>query len=159
MWGKFLLSQGLDAITIHGRTAKELSKVPAHWEEIAKVVKLRRDNTIIIGNGDVASREDALAKAKQYGVDGVMIGRGVFKNPWIFNEQQATSHKQQEKITLLKYHVDLFREIYSEERRLVMLRKYFKIYIQGFPGAVDLRVRLMKSETYQQITDCIEKFF
>ena len=90
VWIEFLLKQNLDALTVHGRTVKEMSDVPAHWDEIGKVVKLRDKlnvNTLIIGNGDIKSLDDALEKHKKYKVDGIMIGRGIFENLWIFDKK------------------------------------------------------------------------
>lgn len=91
-WVGFLLTTGISALTIHARTAREESKVPARWEEIGKAADLRdkmKVDTLIIGNGDVMSREEGLEKVEKYGVDGVMIGRGIFQNPWVFESNQA----------------------------------------------------------------------
>ncbi len=92
-WVKMLLEQDLDALTIHARTRRDLSKVPANWDYVKQVVKMRDDmkkKTLIIGNGDVLNLEDANVKSKESGCDGVMIGRAVFGNPWIFNTKIKT---------------------------------------------------------------------
>ena len=109
-WTRILLGEKLETIIIHGRTAKELSKVPAHWEEIKKAVEIRDAmgvKTLIIGNGDVESLSDADKKVKKYKVDGVMIGRGVLKNPWVFDRDNKPKSKQN-RMALLTYHMDLF---------------------------------------------------
>ncbi|MCX6793883.1 MAG: tRNA-dihydrouridine synthase, partial [Candidatus Gottesmanbacteria bacterium] len=98
-WIQFLLEQNLDALIVHGRTAAELSKVPAHWDEIGKIVVLRnqmKKNTILLGNGDVTNYADALAKCGKYGTDGAMIGRGIFHNLWAF-DKNGVSHMDDHK--------------------------------------------------------------
>jgi nifR3 family TIM-barrel protein len=158
-WVSWLLESGIQALIIHGRTAKELSKVPVHWEEIGKAVLLRNQmgsKAIIIGNGDILSRMEAIKKVKQYGVDGVMIGRGVLKNPWVFCKRQATSYKRQEKIRILKYHMKLFEETWEGKRPFVTLRKYFKIYVKGFRGAGALREQLMQARTREEALKVLE---
>lgn len=134
-WIGFLLEQNLAAITIHGRTAKEMSKVPAHWDEIGKAAKLQR-KTLIIGNGDVQDLDDAKEKVERYGVDGVMIGRAAINNPWIFSGRNGT---KEERINLLKKHYELEKG----ER----FKKFVKAYINGFDGARELRSELMDDLT------------
>lgn len=87
-WIPLLLSEGIDALTVHARTRKELSLVSAHWDHIQKVVAIRDQiapGTVIIGNGDVTSLADGRAKAIQTGCDGIMVGRALFGNPWFFD--------------------------------------------------------------------------
>ncbi|HLD24687.1 MAG TPA: tRNA-dihydrouridine synthase [Patescibacteria group bacterium] len=153
-WITFLLEQGIDALTIHGRTAKELSRVPAHWDEIGKAVAIRdrmRVPTVIIGNGDVTDAKDAMQKHKSYGVDGVMIGRGIFQNLWAFdrapNPHQATP---KELIDILETHVRLFYETWGDGKSFATMRKFFKIYVNGFHGATDWRVKFMATNTAEE---------
>jgi tRNA-dihydrouridine synthase len=148
-WAKTLLSTGIAALAVHGRTAREMSKVPAHWEEIQKVVETRNAlgaKTKIIGNGDVKSRADGIAKAKEFGVDGIMIGRGIFDNPWVF---AADEHRptRDELLQLLLFHLDLFEKEWHDAKPFVVLKKYFKIYIRDFDGASGLREELMATKT------------
>jgi tRNA-dihydrouridine synthase len=92
-WIKLLLNQKLPVLTVHLRTRKEMSDVPAHWELMPEIIKMRDEispETLIIGNGDVESLEQAVEYANKYGCDGVMIGRGIFGAPWFFAELQAT---------------------------------------------------------------------
>ena len=144
-WIGFLLGQGLAAITIHGRTALEKSGVPAHWEEIGEAVRFRNlvhSSSLIIGNGDVKSLDEAGTRAKEYGVDGVMIGRGVLENPAIFNSKFLTLNQTQ-KLKLLKQHLKLWEETWGEQKNFAVLKKYIKIYVRDFEGAGELRAKLM----------------
>jgi nifR3 family TIM-barrel protein len=144
-WARFVLAQGIDALTVHGRTVAELSRVPNHWDEIEKVVKIRDElglTTKIIGNGDVESLDQARAMADVHGVDGIMIGRGVFKNPWVFAKEDRSMEKE-DRIALLRKHLNLYETIFGEMKPYEPMKRFFKIYIQQFPGAVELRDRLM----------------
>lgn len=157
-WIGFLLSQNIDALTVHGRTAKEMSSVPAHWDEIAKAVSLRnqsKSKTIIIGNGDVKQSQDASYRAQETGVDGVMIGRGVFENPWCFSKSQVPILKSQ-KIDLLKRHVELWHETWKDKKNFAVLKKYFKIYVRDFEGASELRGKLMETKSLQEILQILQ---
>ena len=145
-WIGFLLSQKIDALTVHGRTAKEMSLVPAHWDEIAKAVKLNTTDTVIIGNGDVKSIQDASYRAQETGVDGIMIGRAIFENPWCFSKSQIPILKSQ-KLNLLKRHVELWQETWKDKKNFAVLKKYFKIYVRDFDGASELRARLMDTKS------------
>lgn len=152
-WIGFLLGQHLQAITIHGRTAKELSKVPAHWDEIGKAVKLRDQyapETVIIGNGAILNREQAQNAHKMYGVDGVMIGTGIFQNPWVFEKTRCT-HTTAESLALLLKHTKLFADTYPGERRFAAMRKYFKIYVRSFFGATTLMKQLMETKDFSEV--------
>lgn len=153
-WISFLLDCGIDALIVHGRTAKELSKVPAHWDEIGKAVVIRdrmRVSTKIIGNGDVKDANEALKKSKQYGVDGVMIGRGIFENLWAFDRSEhphvATTH---ELFSKMKQHIDLFKTEWGSNKHYATLKKFFKIYIKGFEGASEVRDKVMQTTTPEE---------
>lgn len=146
-WIGFLLSQGLDALTIHGRTVSELSEVPAHWDEIGKAVDMRNklgSPTLIIGNGDVLSYKEAQQKHAEYGVDGVMIGRGVFKNLYVFDgEKDFTTFSRKDKLEHLLRHVSLFHETWGTTKHYAIMKKFYKIYVSGFDEASELRMQLM----------------
>lgn len=153
-WASFLLQQQLAALTIHGRTAKQMSAVPADWNEIKKVVELRNalaPQTVIIGNGDVLSYQQAVAYREQFGVDGVMIGRGIFNNPWVFDKTlPPRSHELQDSLQVLQEHVKLFmRE--GNPRKFNLLKKFFKMYVKEFAGASELRTRLMECESPEAV--------
>lgn len=154
-WVGFLLKLNLDALIIHGRTVAEMSDVPAHWDEIGKAVELRNSlkaQTLIIGNGDVKSRQEALEKYEKYGVDGVMIGRGIFENLWLYNKSvNPTNISYQEKLKLLIEHIKLFDKTWgsfgklrTSAKNFSIMKKFYKIYVSGIPNASVVRAELMK---------------
>lgn len=162
-WSQFLLEQDVEVITMHGRISKHLSKYPADWEEIGKVVELRNEikkSTLIIGNGDVSSYEEAHEKAACWGVDGVMIGRGIFQNLFLFDPDAVplVDRSTREKLDLLEKHIDLFEECWAEEKPFRILKKYFKIYAAHFPGAAELRMSLVESESYAECRSILDSF-
>lgn len=162
VWISFLLEQKLDALIVHGRTAKEMSKVPAHWDEIAKVVAMRNTispETLIIGNGDVKNYAEGLARVEETRVDGIMIGRGIFTNMWAF-EKSTLQHTPsiQERIALLVRHVELYEKQWGTTKRFEILKKFFKIYISEFPGASELRVRFMETGSYAEVYKTAKEF-
>ncbi len=148
-WISRLIEAEPAALTIHGRTMKEMSKVPAHWDEIGKAAVLCQKAGIpIIGNGDVVSYAEGIEKAKQYGLDGIMVGRGIFSNPWFFNPAVDPATKTPaERIELMQKHIQLFRELWGTNKNFNTMKKFFKIYINGFDGAKELRTKLMTSKT------------
>ncbi len=148
-WHEFLLSQNLAMITIHSRTRKEMSKVPAHWDVLGQISELRtkiKSDTLIVGNGDILTRQQGLELAQQYGLDGVMIGRGVFQDPFAFAPSSPwLGYTTEQKLALFEKHVRLFAATWTKhERPVVQMNKFCKIYIQGFDGAKELREQFMK---------------
>lgn len=158
-WFPFLLEQDLAAIAIHARTAVAQSTGDAHWDEIGKIVKLRDQiapQTIIIGNGDVMSYCEVLNRHEKYGVDGVMIGRGVFANPWVFQKDLDPSiHSIKEHLDLLLKHALLFTQKWGSSKSFEIMKKYFKIYVKAFPGADELRQQLMECRNYEEVRKTI----
>ncbi len=159
-WLSVLLSQDIAALTIHLRTKREMSKVPAHWDIMPGIVQLRDQiapHTLIIGNGDVRNRAHGLELIGQYGCDGAMIGRGVFAEPFVFakegggrmkDEAERQSNQSEVRravlLDLLAYHLDLYDEYAAQTGRpFDTLKRFFKVYIRDFDGASDLRTRLM----------------
>lgn len=158
-WIGHLLGLGLEALSIHGRTRKEMSKVPAHWDEIGRAVQMRDQlspATVIIGNGDVSSRAQGLVLAEQYGVDGVMIGRGVFADIYVFAD--GDEHSVAEHIELLGYHLDLFESVWQGQKSYEPLKKFFKIYLKSFAGANSLRQALMATHSVDEARQVLVKF-
>jgi nifR3 family TIM-barrel protein len=154
-WVSALLSTPIAALTLHLRTTKEQSKPPAHWDEIEKAVKIRNDlgsKTLIIGNGDVKSLKEAREKIKKYGIDGVMIGRGIFENVYLFNQSvdPGTVTPSQKKELLLK-HLALYKEIRGEGKQFALMKKFVKCYINNFDGAAEARSKLMETTTLQEL--------
>jgi tRNA-dihydrouridine synthase len=161
-WADFLLDQNLDALTIHGRVAKDQSKYPADWDEVAKVVVLRDEknlDTVIIGNGDVLNLEDVYAKHEKYGVDGVMIGRGVFQDPFVFNPDRSINDLSiTQKLQLLLRHAKLFNDTWKDTQNFAVMKRFFKIYVSGFDNASEVRDDLMQCDTYEQVEKVINTF-
>ncbi len=146
------------ALTIHGRTQKQMSHGSPHWEEIAKAARLRDQLGLdlpILGNGDVQSIEEARAKSAAFKIDGVMIGRGIFSNPWIFMEQQR-ERTPEEKLELLWKHTEIFDRVWGDRKNFHILRRYYSIYSKGFPGAVELRTRLMQTESIADVRKLLD---
>lgn len=159
-WVGWLLNQRLAAITIHGRTVKEMSKVEAHWDEIKRVVQLRNQlapHTVIIGNGDIANRETGLQQALATGVDGIMIGRGIFQSIDAFSTNPPLSVSPQRQINLLAHHLDLYEQ-WGSTKSFQTLKKFFKVYIHSWPQAHELRKRLMDSQNTQQVREIIKLY-
>ncbi|MBI2050776.1 MAG: tRNA-dihydrouridine synthase [Parcubacteria group bacterium] len=149
-WLPALLEAEPAAVTFHWRTRSELSDVPSHWELAHDAVRIRDDmhaKTLIVGNGDVLSLEDAQRKADETGVDGVMVGKGIFGNPWLFSGHVPTVD---EKLAVLVEHCRLFEKLVSHKRFHVM-KKHFKAYVQGWDGAKELRMKLMECETADEV--------
>ncbi len=159
-WCSFLLSQKLDALTIHARTAAEMSLVPAHWEEFAKIVALRNKiapETALIANGDIANRAQGEEIAKKYQLEGIMIGRGIFHNPYVFTKGGKVP-TQQELFELLFYHLNLHEKTWGAAKTYQPLKRFFKIYIKDFDGAAALREKLMQTTTHQQARELIHPY-
>jgi tRNA-dihydrouridine synthase len=155
-WFEFLLNQKLNMLTIHGRTVKELSKVPAHWDQIGKIRELRDSlspATLIIGNGDVLSRQHGEQLAEQYSLDGIMIGRGIFSDPFAFAKNSPwPTYSEQQKKDLYTKHVKLFAKTWKNgERRIQTLNKFCKIYVNDFPGSKEQREQLMAAQTIDEL--------
>ncbi len=152
-WISNLMETKPAAITLHARTQKMMSDYPADWEQLKIAVEVRNsiDKSIpIIGNGDLFSIEQCFDKINNFGVDGVMVGRGVFKNPWFFN-YPLLPHSKEEKLILLKRHLDLFIKTWDYEKNLAIMKKFFKIYTYDFFGASDIRVKLMEAHKVEEI--------
>jgi len=187
-WIPVLLAENLAALSIHARTRKDMSKVPARWERVARVVELRNaiaPETKIIGNGDVLSRQDGLAKIAASGADGAMVGRALFGNPWFFNPNRSLPLRFKtlpthgvsledisaaddsditmeyisipERLKVLVEHSYLFCELLPFKNFSVM-KKHYKAYVNGFPGAVPLRIKLMEQETPEAVEAVVHAF-
>ena len=163
-WLGFLLGFNLAALTIHGRTAREMSDVPAHWDEIAKAVALRAElkkDTVLIGNGDVKSRQDGLEKIELFGVDGVMIGRGLLENPWVFSEDNAHQDveliSREERLDTYADHVRLHAETWGATKHFERLKKYMKMYVRGFNGSSEIRTEIVACRNTDELISLLNK--
>jgi len=159
-WLEFLLSKKLDLLSIHGRTAKQFSKDPADWDLIGQVREMRDvlcPATLIVGNGDVMNRGQAVKLAKKYKLDGIMIGRGVFHDPFVFAKDSPwAGWSKEQKIELFRRHIELFAETWKHgEYKFDSLKKFAKVYINGFDGASELRAKFMESENVDQALDLL----
>lgn len=192
-WVKTVLEQDIAALTIHARTRKDLSQVPANWEYVERVVKLRNKvapHTVIIGNGDVSDMNDGIEKAKDTGCDGIMIGRALFGNPWIFNKSISIKKKGNwkqniflrllpnkwskkimgdsrytisdialsDKLHVMLEHTRLFDELLGDVKNFAVMKKHYKAYATGFPGAKELRIKLMESKNKEEVHTIVEDF-
>lgn len=147
-WIPFLLTQHIDALTLHARIAVDMSKGRANWDKIGRAVAWRdtiNTATQIIGNGDIRTVEQARKMQVQHRVDGVMIARGIFYNPWVF-EYPPQTHGRSEYIAVLRKHLQLYTETYGKTRNYEAMKKFYKMYIKDFDGANALRQQLMDTK-------------
>lgn len=160
-WIEFLLEQKLNMLTIHGRTKKQMSKVPADWNLIGEGARLRdriSPDTIIVGNGDVMNHAQGTELAEQHGLDGIMIGRGIFQDPYAFAPESPWQDIDREaRLNLYKQHVTLFQQQWQAgERPIHVLNKFCKVYVSDFDGAKELREVLMAAESTEQLLGTLE---
>ncbi|HDB6651876.1 TPA: tRNA-dihydrouridine synthase [Staphylococcus aureus] len=160
-WLKHVFEQDIANLSIHLRTRKEMSKVDAHWELIEAIKNLRDEiapNTLLTINGDIPDRKTGLELAEKYGIDGVMIGRGIFHNPFAF-EKEPREHTSKELLDLLRLHLSLFNKYEKDEiRQLKSLRRFFKIYVRGIRGASELRHQLMNTQSIAEARALLDEF-
>jgi nifR3 family TIM-barrel protein len=178
-WLPVLLSTNPAVVTIHARTRKEMSKVPARWERIKRAVEIRdsvqsdlapEQRTLIFGNGDIDSVENAHLRAKETGADGVMIGRGIFGKPWFFNFHTKESSfgelgqkiiqktpSLKKRLNILIEHAELFDK-YIGHKNFAVMRKHFKAYVEGFDGAKELRIELMETQNSREVRCIVKRF-
>jgi tRNA-dihydrouridine synthase len=158
-WLTHILQQDVVNLTIHLRTKKEMSKVDAHFELIPDIKKLRDEvapQTLLTINGDIRDRQHGEELVRATGVDGVMIGRGIFHNPFAF-EAEPRTHEREELVGLLRLQLDL-HDKYSAEfepRKFEPLKRFFKIYIRDFEGASELRDKLMHTKSTQEVREVL----
>lgn len=160
-WLPTLLGGEPSAVTIHARTKKELSLVPARWERVARAVEIRDEcgsSARILGNGDVQSLDDARAKIAATGADGAMIGRAVFGRPWLFDERvNEATLSLRDRLSALLAHTALYEELLPH-KHFIKVRRMYKSYVSGFDGAKDLRERLMNVQTALEVKEVITQF-
>jgi len=184
-WIPFLLSQDIDALTIHARTRKEMSLVPARWEHVKEVVDIRNKmgiKTKIIGNGDVKDIEQGMLLALETGCDGIMVGRGIFGNPWFFSRENNSKFSQgsygrgrtrgqtnlkilinftptvEQKLKVMVEHTKLFDKLLGKVKNFAVMKKHYKAYVNGFDGAKELRVQLMETKNAHEVEVIVNGF-
>lgn len=160
-WLPAILEESPAVVTVHARTRKEMSKVPARWERVRRAVEIRDElgsETLIIGNGDAESLDDARRKAELSGADGVMLGRAIFGNPWLFHPEKDISNVSiKERLLVMVEHTKLFVELLPFKNFAVM-KKHYKAYVNSFPGAVELRAKLMEQNSPDEIDKTVQAF-
>lgn len=159
-WLPKLLSAKPAAVTIHARTRKEMSDVPARWEHVARAAEIAKGSgTLIIGNGDVTDINDARQKAAETGADGVMLGRAVFGNPFLFSEH-ADIHALplEERFRVMIEHTKLFEELLGDVKNFATMKKHYKAYVNGFDGAKELRMKLMEADNSAEVVRDVNQF-
>lgn len=159
-WPEFLLTKKLNMLSIHGRTAKQQSSVPADWDLIGQVRQLRDvlcPPTLIVGNGDILSRAQGFELAKKHQLDGIMVGRGIFHDPFLFSDSSPWEQwSRSQKLELFKKHIELHMRTYQNgERRFETLRKFCKVYMNGFDGAAELRGQFMETTSPEQALELL----
>ncbi len=185
-WIPELLKENIAALIIHLRTRKEMSDVPAHWDLMKRVVEIRdelRKDTLILGNGDALNLEDAKQKIKETGCDGVMLGRAIFGNPWLFSKEDTSNFELpegptpvlggraqgrkigsifvpsiSEKLRVMVEHTKLFEEKLGKHKNFAIMKKHYKAYCNGFDGTKELRMKLMETENASQVETLVNEF-
>jgi nifR3 family TIM-barrel protein len=162
-WLPEILAEKPAVLTVHLRTRKEMSEVVAHWELASQIAKMAKESgVIIIGNGDVQSLKDGKQKAKESGMDGVMVGRGIFGDPWFFNKKISIEDiSLKERFAVMIEHAKLFeKEISSKKiKGFHIMKKHYKAYVGGFDGAKELRAKLMETGSVKELEEIIKKYF
>ncbi|PCI29286.1 dihydrouridine synthase [Candidatus Kaiserbacteria bacterium] len=154
-WLPAILSTNPAVVTIHARTRAQMSKVDADWSTLEQAVGIRDrlgSDTLIIGNGDVKDVEDGIKRTKESGADGFMIGRGIFGNPWVFSSHVPTFN---EKLEVLIEHSELFEKEFDGIKSFATMRKHFSSYVEGFPGAKELRIKLMGCKDAKEVRNLL----
>lgn len=166
-WLPRLVEAKPTVLTVHLRTRKEMSKVPAHWELMSEVKKVvAGSGVLLLGNGDVESVAEARTKVAQYGIDGVMLGRAIYGNPWLFAEYEPSIR---ERLEVLREHIAIFDDLFGETetnqklfkghtKSFAIMKKHFKAYVGDFPGAHDLRNQLLETSTAIEANKCINDY-
>jgi nifR3 family TIM-barrel protein len=158
-WLPEILKEDPAAVTIHARTRKEMSKVPANWDHVKRAVEIRNEmgsSALIFGNGDALDIEDAKKKVSETGADGVMLGRAIFGNPWLFKDGYSPSLK--ERLETLSEHIRLYDEILGKHKSFAIMKKHFKAYVNGYEGAAELRHSLMEAKDASEAIGNIQNF-
>ena len=162
-----LLETNPAVVTLHARTRKEMSLVPARWEHVKRAVEIR-DNfadskgfpseTLIFGNGDVFDLEDASRRVLETGCDGVMLGRAIFGNPWCFNKKISKEDISiPEKLQVMVEHTELFAKLLPHKSFAIM-KKHYKAYVNGWEGAKELRMKLMSAKDANEVGEIVESY-
>lgn len=156
---------GIQALTIHGRLRTTKWGEPADWTLIGEVKNNPRMTIPIIGNGDVTDGPSAKHFKDTFGVDGLMIGRATYGNPWIFNEIHeyletgavATPPSVEERVRIAKIHLNDSLNYKDEHYAVIEMRKHWGLYFKGFPNFKQFKMPLMQVMTTPEITDILDR--
>lgn len=157
-WLRAILETKPALVTIHARTRKEMSLVPADWNQVKRAVEIRNQlspETLIFGNGDATSIEDAKLKAEFSGADGVMLGRAIFGTPWLFSDKTFDLHQR---LDIMVEHTKLFEEKLGGIKNFAIMKKHYKAYVNGFDGAKELREHLMTAENAGEVEKIVNSW-
>jgi tRNA-dihydrouridine synthase len=158
-WMTTIMETRPAAVILHGRTQKQQSEGLADWDEIGKGAVIRNmvsPETLIIGNGDVNSVSQGVELAEKHGMDGIMVGRGIFHYPWFFQPNHSAPLKT-ERLTQLLFHTQLFEKTWGNKKSINILKRFYKIYTSDFTDASKLRVQLMDAKSYDEIYRILHK--
>lgn len=158
-WIQFLLEQDIDCLIVHGRTTSELSKVPNHFEAFPEIMNIRdkiSPQTPVVINGDIMNQTQGEQICKEMGIDGFMIGRGIFKDPFAFSKAKEWSDVDEPtRIAMYREHVEQFIAD-NPDGNFNVLKRFSKVYINGFDGASSLRTAVVNAKTLQEILSLIK---
>jgi len=157
-WMATVLATHPAAVILHGRTQKQQSDGLADWDEIAKGVRMRNllsPETVFVGNGDVNAVAQGMELAATHGLDGIMVGRGIFHNPWFFQPNRQAPLKN-EKLARLLFHTQLFEKTWGNKKSINILKRFYKIYTSDFTDASKVRVQLMDARSYGEIYNILD---
>lgn len=155
---------GIQALSIHGRTRKQMYKGEADWTLIAEVKENQRMHIPIFGNGDIDSPQKALEYKNRYGVDGLMIGRAAIGYPWIFREIKAYLEKGEiiapptadERVDAMLQHLHHSIDWKGERQGIVEMRPHYTNYLKGIPHIKPLRMTLVTSMSIAELENTME---
>jgi nifR3 family TIM-barrel protein len=171
-WLPVILDAGVSAVTIHARTRKEMSDVPARWEHVRESVVIRNRmgvDTLILGNGDVRDLNDARQKVAETGCDGVMLGRAIFGNPWLYAALRGRASGVErdlppgpaslhERFSVMVEHTQMFEQLLGDAKSFAVMKKHYKAYVNGFDGAKEFRMRLMEAEDASEVARMVKEW-
>ncbi len=160
-WLGELLKEDIKALTVHFRTRKEMSLVPAHWElakEIGDYVRELRPDVVFLGNGDVKTLNEGQNKYDETGIDGIMIGRGIFGTPWFFDRTRNSEPTLKERFEILIEHTYEYEKTLGDIKSFAVMKKHYKAYVHGFNGAKELREKMMEAGSASEIEHIVRAF-
>ncbi len=163
-WIPAILETKPAALTVHLRTVKEMSLVPAHWELMPRIVELvkaikEEDRPLLLGNGDVKTISEAVSKTKETGCDGVMLGRGIFGNPWLFTGRDKEAIPLEERLKVMLEHTYLFEQLFKSIKSFDIMKKHYKAYVNNYPGASEMRVELYNAKNADEVAKIVQMHF